>query len=163
MKNEGISILQMVITIVIIIILATLTIFYGYGIPKEARIAQIYSETKDVESVFKEGYLLGEIKMSGDVLDLYGEMTIEKESNLASYSNALGSGASGDFYRLNFTTSKELQEVLELENVSNDYLLDFNNLNIYMIKGIELLNGNSRVMVYNSDDIEAYYNNTFKK
>lgn len=163
MKNEGVTILQLVITIVIMIILATIAVYYGQGIPKEARLASIYNEIREVENAIKEGRMINKIKVSGEELSFYGEMTAPKVNN-ATYQSIIGSGKTGDFYYLDFTSSRKLENVLDMENVKNDYLLDFQNTNIYLIKGIDIVSGDGTATVkYDSNEIENYYEKTFKK
>ena len=57
MKNEGVTILQIVIIIIIMIVLATIAVFYGQGIPREAKLAGIYTEIREIEGALEEGQL----------------------------------------------------------------------------------------------------------
>jgi len=162
MKNEGITMMQIVITIVIMIILATIAVLYGQGIPKEARLSSIYNEIREVESTLKQAKLLNKLVAADENLSIYEEITVPKVE-ASSYESVLGAGATGDFYYLDFTTSRKLENVLDLENVNNDYILDYSNLNIYLIKGIEINEGDTITIKYNSDEIETYYESTFKR
>ncbi|MBQ9314698.1 MAG: hypothetical protein IJ220_06905 [Clostridia bacterium] len=162
MKNEGITILQIVITIVIMIILATIAVFYAQGVPSEARIATIYNEVKEIKSSIVEARMLNKMKVKGDTLDFYGEVTVPKVDADA-YETVLGDNRTGEYYYLDFTSSRKLENTLELENVNHDYLLDFNTLNIYLIKGIEIKSGDTISVKYDANEIEEYYYHTFKK
>lgn len=168
MKNDGVTILQIVITVLIMLIIMAVTIMYGQGVTKEAKIVTIYNEIKEIESSLKEAYILNEMKISGDSLRIFDEISVPKKS-AAEYTTVLGAGATGEYYYLDFTSSRKLESILELENVDNDYLFDLKNLNIYLIKGLDITEtvmvGTEEqvldVIKYNSDEIADYYNNTF--
>lgn len=162
MRNEGITILQIVITIMIMIILASVAIFYVRGIPKEANLVNILNETKEIESALKEAYLLNKAKVVGDSLELYGEVTLPKVDN-TEYKDIIGEDVSGNYYYLDFTSSKSLRNTLELEKVKNDYLLDWDNMNIYIVDGVDIISGDISIILYDSNDIDFYYKNVFKK
>ena len=74
MKNQGVTMLQIVITIIIMIILALVVVFYGQDVPKEARTALIFNEVKTIEGAINEAYIMNKIKIKGDSLDFYGEI-----------------------------------------------------------------------------------------
>ena len=162
MKNQGITILQIVIVIVIMIILSTYTILFGQGIPNEAQISSIYTEIREIKNVISEGQILNKIKVQGDTLEFYGEITAPKVEN-SKYEKVLNGDSLGTYYYLDFTSSRNLENVLELENIQHDYLLDWENKNLYLIKGIEMRSGNEINIKYNADEIEQYYNNALKK
>ena len=164
MKNEGVTILQIVIIIIIMIVLATIAVFYGQGIPREAKLAGIYTEIREIEGALEEGRMLNKIKVSGDTLSFYGEISVPKV-NKSAYQSIIGEEKTGDFYYLDFTSSRKLENAINAENIKNDYLLDFQNLNIYLIKGIDIITSGDGVteVKYNSDEIENYYKNTFIK
>ena len=66
MNNKGISIIQIVITIIIMILILSIAIFSGQNIVSEARIATIYNEIKEIKSTINELYILEDIKENED-------------------------------------------------------------------------------------------------
>lgn len=162
MKNQGITILQIVITIVVMMILGTYAILYSQGTPTEAKLAKIYTEIKEIKSTLIEANSLNNIKKQGDVLNIYEEITIPKVNNVE-YQDVIGAGNTKEYYYMDFTSSRKLENVLEVENISNDYLLEADTMNIYLIKGVGIKSGNSETKVYKADDIEKHYNNLLKK
>lgn len=163
MKNEGVTILQIVITVVIMLIILSVTVFYGQSITKEAKISIVYNEIKEIESAIKEASIMGEITLGVDEITFFGEINIPKV-DAASYSKVLSGDMSSDYYYLDFTSSKKLRNVLEIENVDNDYLLDLSDLNIFLIDGIDLQIDADKVETkYNSDEIVKYYDDIFVK
>ena len=68
MKNEGVTILQIVITIIIMIIIMGVAILYGQGVARESRMASVYNEIKEIESALKEAHLLNELKIESEGL-----------------------------------------------------------------------------------------------
>lgn len=162
MQNQGITILQIVIAIVIMIILASVAILYGGGIPREANIASVYSEIREIKGAFQEARMLNRLKVSGDKLIIFNEIAVPHIS-ASEYQDVLGAEATGEYYYLDFTSSKELRNVLDAENIKNDYILDFNNLNIYMVKGVNIISGEESSMQHNAENIEYYYKNMYQK
>ena len=152
--------LQVVITIIIMIILAMVAILYGNGIPREANIAAVYSEMRSVESALKEALLLNKLKVSGDTLVIWDEIAVP-EINPSDYTIVLGGETSATYYYLNFSSSRKLGNILDIENIESDYILDYANLNVYYVDGVDVLGSGDLTILYNSDDIEQYYSNTF--
>lgn len=163
MKNEGVTILQIVITVVIMLIILAVSIFLGPNVAREAKIAAIYNEIKVIEEVLKELYVLNDISVDGDSV-VFNDETKAPKVNSSNYSNELGADATGDYYYMDFTSSRNLENALGLERVENDYILDLKNLNVYLIGGVDTVDANGKVvMKYNSDEIAHYYDETFVK
>ena len=160
-QNQGITILQIVITVIVMLIILSVSVFYGEGVSKEASLATIYNEIKEVESVLKEAYILNNIKVNNDSITFFDEEEAVK-ADKSLYNTVIGDAVE-DYYYLDFTTSKKLENVLGLENVSHDYLFDLTNLNIFLVEGVELPSGDEINVKYNSDDIVKYYSDTFVK
>lgn len=163
MKNEGVTILQVVITVIIMLVILAVSVFLGPNVAREAKLTAIYNEIKEIESVFKEMQLLGKMKVNGEKLSFYEEIEVPKIEN-ADYNKEIGENTEGDFYYLDFTSSRKLENVLGLERINNDYILDLENLNIYLVGGVDILDDNGMVVIkYNSDEISDYYSDTFVK
>lgn len=164
MKNQGITILQLVITIIIMLILASVAILYGQGVPREANIASAFNEVKEIESVLTEAKMLNQLVVKENQLEIFDTVSVPK-ADISGFPTAMGLDATKDYYELKFTANKNLKNKLELENVSRDYLLDLEALNLYLIKGIDVnQNTNGQLTtLYNSDDIERYYNDTYHR
>lgn len=162
MKNQGITILQIVITIVVMMIIATYAILYSQGTPTEAKLSKIYTEIKEIKSVLVEASSLNNIRKQGENLNIYEEILIPKVDNLE-YQNVIGEGNTKEYYYLDFTSSRKLENVFELENIGNDYLLEYDTMNIYLVKGVGIKSGSDEIKVYKADDIEKHYNNLLKK
>lgn len=163
MRNEGVTILQIVITVIIMIIILSVSIYMGPNIAREAKLASTYEEIKEIESTIEELYILGNVIASGDNIIFYGEKEAPKVDNTM-YTAELGEDAEGEYYYLDFTSSRQLENVLGLENVDNDYIFDLDNLNIYLVGGIDIINEDGRVVIkYDSNEIVDYYSETFVK
>lgn len=162
MQNQGITILQLVLTIVIMVILASVAILYGGGVPKEASMASIYNEIKEIKSAISEAFWLGKLKKVPSGVSVFDEVTVPKV-NASDYSEVLGGRTSGDYYLLDFSTTKALRNTLDMENVKNDYILDLNTLNIYIIKGVDITNGDETTTKYDAEEIGEYFKNAYKK
>lgn len=171
MRNEGVTILQIVITIIIMVFILGVTVLYGQNAAREANFAATYNEIREIESVFKEMYLLNHIKVNTDSVTFYSELDAPKVNN-SDYTEQLGPSPSGNFYYLDFTSSRKLQNVLGLEKVKNDYLFDLVNLNIYLVDGVSIpkvttnpdgTENIEEVIEYDSDKIVKYYTDTFVK
>lgn len=162
-NNEGVTILQIVITVIVMIILLSLAIFYSSGTTKEATVAALYNEIKEVTSVIQEASILNHIQKSGDEIIFFEETSAPKVEK-SSYQTQLALAGSGEFYYLDFTSSRELKNTLELENIKNDYILEFDGLKLYLVEGIELLDETTgkEEIKYSAEEIEKYYNNLFK-
>lgn len=163
MKNTGITILQLVITIAIMLIILAISLFFGNNVSREAYIASVYTEIKEIESVLNEMSILNEITINANSLNFYDEIDVPKVDN-SFYSAELQGAIVENCYLLDFTSSKKLENVLGLEKVDNDYLLDLKNLNIYLIGGLDVADESGSITIkYNSDEIAEYYSNTFVK
>ena len=163
MKNTGITILQLVITIAIMLIILAISLFFGNNVSREANIASIYSEIKEIESVLNELSVLNKITIKADSISFYDEIDVPKVDK-SFYSAELQGFSVEDCYLLDFTSSKKLENVLGLEKVDNNYLFDLNNLNIYLIGGLDVTDESGKIIIkYNSDEIVDYYSNTFVK
>ena len=164
MNNNGVTMLQIVISVVVMLIILSVSVFYGQNVTKEAKIASIYNEIKEIESIVKEAHLLNDITVKEDSISFYDEIDAPKVDKTV-YSKELAGAESGDFYYLDFTKSRKLENVLGIERVKNDYILDLLNLNIYLVGGVSIPESSdgSEVVKYDSDEIVKYYTNTFVK
>lgn len=161
-QNKGITLLQLVITIVIMIIILVISIYYGQNVSKEAAIVSVYEEIINIENVLEEAEVLNHISVLGNQVLLYeGEVTLDKIEN-SIYAEEIG-GQTGDFYFMDFTNSKDLGNTLGIEKVKNNYIFDYKNMNIYLVDGIELPKEGGNEIKYDSDEIVKYYNETFVK
>lgn len=160
-NNQGITTMQIVITVIVMLILLSIAIFYGQGTSKEATISALYNEIREVSSAIQEASALNQIKVSGEEIIFFGETSAQKVEKTA-YAEQLVNAGEGEFYYLDFTTSKDLKHTLELENVKNDYILNFNTLKLYLKDGISLTDesGNEELK-YSAEEIIRYYKNVF--
>ena len=162
MKNEGITILQIVITVVVMLILATVAILYGQGVPREAKIASVYNEIREIKNAVKEGKALSKITVTDDKLVVWGEEVADLITDTSEYSTILGGDTSGELFYLNFSSNKRLKEAFDIENISDDYILNLETMQLYKVKGVDVYNASGETTYYKSDDIENYYKATFK-
>ncbi len=143
-------------------ILGTLALLYGRGVPSESKIATTYVEMKEIKGAFEEATVLNKIAYDIDSAVLYEEIRIPK-AETSTYSSVLGTSSTGDYYYLDFTSSRKLENALDLENIKNDYLINIQNMEIYSIKGVGVKSGDVIEVKYEFNEIEKYYKNTFKK
>ena len=144
------------------VILASIAILYGGGIPKEASLASVYNEMKEIKSTINEAQILGKIKKGESEITFFNEATAPKINN-SDYSEVVGNNASGDYYLLDFTSTKTLKNALDLENVKNNYILKLDTLNIYIINGVEIMSGDESTIQYDSEEVGKYFKNAYKK
>ncbi len=157
-KNSGITILQIVITIIILVIIISITFLYGQNVPKEAKISTLYNEMKDIEDAFVELNMLNNIEIKTDSIVLCNKVEVPK-IEASDYEKQLSGEDKWTYYYLDFKSSKDLGNLLEMDNVKNDYILDFDNFNVYLVDGIEI----DGKMIYSSDEISKYYEDTVLK
>ena len=78
MNNNGVTMLQIVISVVVMLIILSVSVFYGQNVTKEAKIASIYNEIKEIESIVKEAHLLNDITVKEDSISFYDEIDAPK-------------------------------------------------------------------------------------
>ncbi len=155
--NEGITILQIVITIIVMMLILSVSVFKGVSTTKEAKIATTYNEIKEVEGALKEAKVRDKIEILDNSINILGEYEAPKIDTNA-YSVQLGD-SSGDFYYLDFTSSRKLSDALNLERIKNDYLLEVNNLDLYMVDGLDI----NDTLTYDTKEIAKFYQDSFVK
>lgn len=156
-KNEGITILQVVITIIVMMIILSASVFYGLNTTREAKVAATYNEIKEIEGAIKEAVVRNKIEILANSINIYGEYEAPK-IDVSAYTVQLG-GETGDFYYLDFTSSRKLSNVFDIERVKNDYLLGIDDLSIYIVDGLDT----EDTTLYNAKEIANYYQNSFVK
>ena len=59
---------------------------------------------------------------------------------------------------------KNLENILGLERVKNDYILKYEDFNLYLVDGVTIMDENKRAVTkYDSNEILNYYSDTFVK
>lgn len=155
--NEGVTILQIVITIIVMMLILSASVFYGVNTTKEAKIAATYNEIKEIETAIKEAEVRNKIEILDNSIKILGEYEAPK-IDVSAYATQLA-GKTGDFYYLDFTSSRKLSNVFDIERVKNDYLLEIDNLNIYMVDGIDI----NDTTLYDAKEIANFYQDAFVK
>lgn len=160
-RNEGITILQLAITVVIMLIIMSAAIFNGSDAAREAKAAKIYDEIVGIEGALREAELLGQIVVNGNNLELFDECTVPL-ANMAHerYNELISYNLTGNCYLLEFSTNEDLKNAFHLENVVNNYILELNNLKVYLIEGMDDKHGNK---LHSVDDFLNIYENAFVK
>ena len=70
--NEGVTILQIVITIIVMMLILSASVFYGVNTTKEAKIAATYNEIKEIESAIKEAEVINKIEILDNRIKILG-------------------------------------------------------------------------------------------
>lgn len=126
--NEGISLMTMVITIIVIIILAAVTIFNGLlqtG-DKAIETKSVYEVYSIIDAVVNRALLH---RLNPDYYQLVGDKSFENKTiNGVTYNNS-----EQKWYLL---SSKKNFEDLGLENITGEYLVDYNTGSVVSTNGI---------------------------
>lgn len=155
MNNKGVSMVQLIITIIIVIILATLAITSSNNITPEANIARSFASIKGVKEACENAENLIEIDP-----DTYKETNIfgkKLGDDAESYYTKIGLSSVSELSDRTYLISKDRQNAknLELDNLLNEYIVDLGNEKYYLVGGV--VRGNDK-FAYEYADILKMYN-----
>lgn len=133
-QKRGVTMIQMVITIVMMILIAGFSIYNASDTIVETKIAKTYSEMQEVKKavVGLETLEIYDIKDIGTpVLDFTSYMQLQDY-----YSG------NQEYYFLNFNEKGDsICEILEIRNIENNYIVNvknIENIEIFLINGVKI-------------------------
>lgn len=153
-KELGITMIQMVITVLMMIIIAGFSVYNANDTIIESRIAKAYNEMMEVKNAVIGLKTLG----AYDMRDIGTQIP-----NLSSYNQLMPYYTSGDheYYLLDFEGKGDaISEILEIRNIENNYIVDVGNIEnveIFLINGVKI----GGVLYYSDDEILEKYNDIF--
>ena len=153
-QKRGITMIQMVITIVMMILIAGFSIYNSRDTIIETKLSKTYNEMMTV----KEAVLGLETLEIVDITDIGTELP-----DFSSYTQLMPYYNSGDheYYLLDFKNNGDaIAEVLEIRNIENNYIVNVKNIEdikIFLVNGVKI--GDN--VYYSDDEILKKYNDIF--
>lgn len=153
-RNSGITMIQMVITIVMMVLIAGFSIYNSKDTLVEAKLTKAYNEILEVKKAVQGAETLELVKMSSIGTEIE-DFTLYPQ--LSTYYT------SGDheYYFLNFKDNgKAIEDALEIRNIENNYIVDvknIENIEIFMVNGVKI--GSNTY--YTDTEILEKYNDIF--
>ena len=153
-QNKGITMIQIVITIIMMVLIAAFTILNSRDNILETKTAKIYNEIREVKQAVMQLQTIDE--------DAITVLAADKLSNLSSYPQlAYKYRPDKEYYLLDFKTKANiLQELLDIRNVENNYIVNVKSLDdieIFLVDGVDI--GGEKY--YTDDEIVEKYNDIF--
>lgn len=153
-QNKGITMIQMVITIVMMVLIAGFSIYNSKDTLVETKITKAYNEILEVKRAVQSFEMLDFAKLS-DFSTQITDFTYYPQ--LVSYCN----DPSGEYYFLNFESNKDvIEDILEIRNIENNYIVDvknIENIQIFSVDGIKV----GKDTYYSDEEILKKYNDIF--
>lgn len=156
MNKKGVTLIQLVITIVVMLIIASFAVFQGGNVTTEATIAKEYESLKEVKKAVEQTVLLMEINPETYIeRELFGIPLDTEEKQ--SYYKRLGLTNVADLSDRTYTVTQENQKNFELEKIIEGkvYVVDLDNEKYYLLDGIQRENLGK---AYEYKDILKMYN-----
>lgn len=138
MKQKGITLIQLVITIVVMLILASLAIFQGSNVTTEATIAKEYESMKEVKKAVEQSALLLEINpKTYKEQEIFG--TALNDVNKQSYYARIGLTSADELSDRTYLVTKDNQKNFELDKIPDGkiYIVDLDNQKYYVVDGVQ--------------------------
>lgn len=154
-SNKGVTMIQMVITIIMMVLIAGFSIYNSSDTIVEIKLSKTYEEMKEVKNAVTSLKILEEdlTNYLGTPLeDLSSYHQLEEYYNRALYK---------EFYYLDFKNQGDvLCDILEIRNIENNYIINTGNIEdieIFLVNGLKI-NGE---IYYTDDEILEKYNDIF--
>lgn len=153
-NNKGITMIQMVITIVMMVLIAGFSIYNARDTIIETKVAKIYNEVEEVKNAVT-GLKIFEDENIENILGAPLQ-NLNDYSGLAAYYKD-----DQEYYLLNFKTNgNTLCDLLEIRNIENNYIVnlkDVDNVEVFLVGGAMIENE----MCYTDYEILKKYNDIF--
>lgn len=153
MNQKGITLIQLVITIVVMIILASMAIFQGGNVTTEAMIAREYESLREVKKAVEQTVLLMEMNPE----DYKEEEIFGGSISKAAYYKRVGLTSSDELSDRTYSISKSNEKNFELDKIPDEkvYIVDLENKKYYILDGVQKEDGE---IIYEYKDILKIYN-----
>lgn len=153
-NNKGITMIQMVITIVMMVLIAGFSIYNARDTIIETKVAKIYNEVEEVKNAVT-GLKIFEDENIENILGAPLQ-NLNDYPELAAYYKD-----DQEYYLLNFKTNgNTLCDLLEIRNIENNYIVnlkDADNVEVFLVGGAMIENE----MCYTDYEILKKYNDIF--
>ena len=153
-NNKGITMIQMVITIVMMVLIAGFSIYNARDTIIETKVAKIYNEVEEVKNAVT-GLKIFEDENIENILGAPLQ-NLNDYPELAAYYKD-----DQEYYLLNFKTNgNTLCDLLEIRNIENNYIVnlkDADNVEVFLVGGAMIENE----MCYTDYEILKKYNYIF--
>lgn len=153
MNQKGITLIQLVITIVVMIILASMAIFQGGNVTTEAMIAREYESLREVKKAVEQTVLLMEMNPEDYKEEEIFGGSISKDA----YYKRVGLTSSDELSDRTYSISKSNEKNFELDKIPDEkvYIVDLENKKYYILDGVQKEDGE---IIYEYKDILKIYN-----
>ncbi len=160
MRNDkGISLLQVLISIIIIIMISSFAILYSSHTSTEAKLARLYSEMSAVKDAYKNALMLNELNPDEYSLETLFPDKVTNEWISDNYARIGFSSKPSEAIGW-YLITPENAENIELEKVQGTYVIDNTNDLIYLLDGFS--REGQEETVYEYEDILKLYKGTIK-
>ena len=154
-SNKGITMIQMVITIIMMVLIAGFSIYNSRDTIVEIRLSKTYEEMKEVKNAVASLNLLEED------LTLYLGTPLENFDGYAKLVGYYVDTPKQEYYYLDFKNQGDvLGDILELRNIENNYIVNtanIENIEIFLVNGIKIDDDT----YYTDEEILEKYNDIF--
>lgn len=155
-SNKGITMIQMVVTVLMMALIAGFSIFNARDTIVEIKLSKVYEEMREVKKAVQS------LNIFEENLSLHFDAT--PLENLNSYHQLTEYQTTpNEYYYLDFSNkerAKFLEEVLDIRNIENDYIVNtanMENIEIFLVNGIEI----EKTRYYTESEILEKYNDIF--
>ena len=155
MSQKGVSLMQLIITIVLIIVLASLAVLNSGEVADEATIAKEFESMKMVKNAVDNSVMLIELNPDKYVeAEIFGARMGDSRNN---YYKKIGLSDVSELSDRTYLIDQTNQHKLSLEKIPEGkiYIVDLENENYYVVGGIQREGGD---LVYEYKDILKAYN-----
>lgn len=153
--NKGITMIQMVITIVMMVLIAGFSVYNSSDTVVEIRISKVYEEMKEVKNAVASLNVLEE-----DLSQYFGAPL----ENFNAYNQLISyyvDSPAQEYYYLDFKNEGAvLEDILEIRNIENNYIVNttnIENIEIFLVNGLEI----DGTKYYTDGEILEKYNDIF--
>lgn len=153
-KEKGVTLIQVIVTMIIAILIASFAVWYAKNVSTEAKLTRIYNEMSTVKDACKDALVINELNPDEYPLSKLFTKKITSE-NIADF----GIDTSIDTENL-YVITPENAGSLELEKVKNTYIYDAQNNKLYIQGGFSRI-GQDEVG-YEFNDVMRLYKNTLE-
>lgn len=155
-KENGISLIQVIVSIIIIVIISGFAIWYAENTSTEAKLTRIYTEMNAVKEAYENAIILNEIDPTEyPIYKLFTKKVTDDwlEENYTRMGFTEKPTMTGDWYYI----TPENASALELEKITREFVIDRENNHIYILDGFSRPD---KELVYEYNDIVKLYRDT---
>lgn len=156
MNQKGITLIQLVITIIVIVIITSFAVFQGSNVTTEATIAKEYESIKEIKKAVEQALQMIEINPKEyKESEIFGVPLSNNDKK--NYYDRIGLTSANELSDRTYIITKDNQEKFQLEKINEEqvYIVDLDKEKYYILDGVQRDN---RDIVYEYTDILKTYN-----